>query len=95
MVRYVSLLRFTEKGSAGIKDSTQRAESFNLALAGTGVDIIGQYWTMGSYDGVLILEAESEEKILHYLAELSATGAVQPETMRAFDADEFNAIVES
>ena len=30
MVRYVSLLRFTEKGSAAIKDSTQRAESFNL-----------------------------------------------------------------
>lgn len=95
MVRYVSLLRFTEKGSAGIKDSTQRAESFNLALAGTGVDIVGQYWTMGSYDGVLILEAASEEKILHYLAELSATGAVQPETMRAFDADEFNEIVQS
>ena len=93
MVRYVSLLRFTEKGSAGIKDSTQRAESFNLALAGTGVEIVGQYWTMGAYDGVLILEAESEKKILHYLAELSATGAVQPETMRAFDADEFNDIV--
>ena len=95
MVRYVSLLRFTEKGSAGIKDSTQRAESFNLALSGTGVEIVGQYWTMGSYDGVVILEADSEKKILHYLAELSATGAVQPETMRAFDADEFNDIVES
>ena len=95
MVKYVSLLRFTEKGSAGIKDSTQRAESFNLALAGTGVEVVGQYWTMGGYDGVLILEAESEEKILHYLSELSATGAVQPETMRAFDADEFNAIVGS
>ena len=60
MVRYVSLLRFTEKGSAGIKDSTQRAESFNLALAGTGVDIVGQYWTMGSYDGVLILDRMTE-----------------------------------
>ena len=95
MVRYVSLLKFTEKGSAAIKDSTQRAESFNLALAGTGVEVVGQYWTMGSYDGVLILEADSERKILHYLAELSATGAVQPETLRAFDADEFNKIVES
>lgn len=95
MVRYVSLLRFTEKGSAGIKDSTQRAESFNLALSGTGVEIVGQYWTMGAYDGVLILEAESETKILHYLAELSATGAVQPETMRAFDAKEFDKIVGS
>ena len=93
MVRYVSLLKFTERGSAGIKDSTLRAESFNLALAGTGVEIVGQYWTMGAYDGVLILEAESEKKILHYLAELSATGAVQPETMRAFDADEFNELV--
>ena len=57
--------------------------------------MVGQYWTMGAYDGVLILEAESERKILHYLAELSATGAVRPETMRAFDAAEFNEIVES
>lgn len=95
MVRYVSLLKFTEKGSAAIKDSTQRAESFNLALAGTGVEVVCQYWTMGAYDGVLILEADSERKILHYLSELSATGAVQPETLRAFDAEEFNRIVES
>ena len=50
---------------------------------------------MGGYDGVLVLEADSERKILHYLSELSATGAVRPETMRAFDADEFNEIVGS
>lgn len=95
MVRYVSLLRFTEKGSAAIKDSTLRAESFNMALAGTGVQVVGQYWTMGAYDGVVILEADSENKILHYLAELSATGAVRAATMRAFNADEFNEILNS
>lgn len=95
MVRYVSLLKFTEQGSAAIKDSTLRAESFNLTLAGTGVKIVGQYWTMGAYDGVVILEADSETKILHYLTELSAIGAVQPETMRAFDAEEFNDILTS
>ena len=50
---------------------------------------------MGAYDGVLILEADSEKKILHYLSELSAIGSVKPETMRAFDADEFNEIVGS
>jgi len=43
----------------------------------------------------VILEADSETRILHYLAELSATGAVRAETMRAFNADEFSEILNS
>ena len=90
---YVSLLRFTEKGAAGIKDSTHRAEAFDRAAEASGVQIVAQYWTIGAYDGVLILEAESEKHALHCLYELTATGAVKPETMRAFDAEEFETIV--
>ena len=47
----------------------------------------------GAYDGVLILNADSEIKVLHCLAELAATGNVRPETLQAFDAGQFNAIV--
>ena len=48
---------------------------------------------MGAYDGVLIINASSEEKALHCLTELAAGGAVRTETMQAFVDKEFEAIV--
>lgn len=93
-MRYISLLRFTDKGAAEIKDSTSRAEAFNKATAASNVRVVGQYWTIGAYDGVLILEADSEQDALHCLCELAATGAVKPETLRAFAAEEFQRLLQ-
>ena len=47
---------------------------------------------MGAYDGVLILSADDEKKILHCLTELAARGNVRTETLRAFTDKEFVAI---
>lgn len=95
MVRYISLLRFSEQGIAAIKNSTDRAKAFRTATDAAGVRLVGQFWTIGSYDGVLILEADSEKKVLACLANLASTGAVRPETMQAFTAEEFAEIVGS
>jgi hypothetical protein len=45
MAKYISLLRFTEKGAREIKSSTGRAAAFNKAAHAAGVRIVGQYWT--------------------------------------------------
>ena len=92
MARYISLIRFTDQGARAVKKSAARALSFAKAAARAGITVEAQYWTIGSYDGVLILNSDSEEKILHYLAELTAAGNVRPQTMQAFDAKEFGAI---
>lgn len=92
MNRYVCLLRFTEKGAREIKNSTARADAFDKAAEKAGVRIEAQYWTLGSYDGVLILGADKGEKALHCLTELAAGGFVRTETLPAFDANEFEAI---
>jgi uncharacterized protein with GYD domain len=84
MARYISLLRFTEQGAKNIKKSIQRAHDFSQAAAGAGVRIEGQYWTLGGYDGVLILSADTQEKALHCLADLAAEGNVRTETLQAF-----------
>ena len=62
MARYISLLRFTEQGAKNMKKSTTRAHNFDKLAAKAGVKVEGQYWTMGAYDGVLILTADSEKK---------------------------------
>ena len=94
MARYISLLRFTEQGAKNIKKSTSRAHAFDKLAANAGVKIEGQYWTMGKYDGVLIVSADSERKVLHLLTALASLGNVRTATMQAFTDLEFDAIAE-
>lgn len=92
MARYVVLIRFTEKGARAVRQSTTRAHAFDKAAGKAGVKIEAQYWTLGQYDGVLILSADTPEKALHCLTELASGGAVKTETLAAFTDAEFDAI---
>ena len=93
MARYVTLIRFTEKGARMIKQSTARANAFNKTAAKAGVKVEALYWTVGTCDGVLILSADNPDKALRCLTELAALGNVRTETMQAFNAKEFSAII--
>ena len=90
MPRYISLLRFTEKGAREVKNSTTRALEFDKAAERAGVRVEVQYWMFGAYDGILILSADTAEAALRCLTDLTAAGNVRTETMRAFDAGEFS-----
>ena len=86
---YVSLLSFTDEGVRNLKDSPKRAEAFRKNAEAAGVKVITLLWTAGSYDGLLVLEGDSEENVLSILAQLSSLGNVRTQSMRAFDADDF------
>jgi uncharacterized protein with GYD domain len=92
MARYVTLIRFTDQGVRGIKDSTARAEAFCKAAEKAGVKVETQLWTAGSCDGILITSANDAEQALGAVAKLAAAGNVRTETMQAFAAAEFSAI---
>ena len=93
MARYIALLTFTEQGAKNIKKSTSRAHAFDKLAAKAGVKVDGQYWTMGRFDGVLILSASDEAKVLHLLTSLAAHGNVRTQTLQAFTDAEFDEIV--
>jgi len=93
MATYISLIRFTEKGVAQIRKSIDRAAAFDRAAEAAGVKIVGQYWTIGGYDGVLIVSAPTEKKALHWLVALVEGANVRTETLQAFDAAQFAAIL--
>lgn len=93
MTRYITLLKFTQKGAEEVHDSAERAHRFDKLAKKAGVKVEGQYWTMGGCDGVLVLSADHEKKILHLLAELAAAGNVRTDTMRAFTDKEFADLV--
>ena len=93
MKTYLILLRFTDQGARNIEQSPLRARAFRQAAEQAGVKVLHQGWTTGKYDGVLLLQADNETKVLHCVADLSASGNVRPCSLRTFDADEFAAIV--
>jgi len=93
MIRYITLLKFTEQGAKTIKNSTSRAAAFRETAAKAGVNVESQFWTAGSYDGVLIFTAKDESSGLRCLAALAAAGNVRTETLRCFDAKEFEAVL--
>lgn len=85
MATYIVLLDYTDQGIQNLKDSPQRADAFNEFAEKAGVSIVGQYWTIGSHDGVLVMEAPSEEQAASVLLHLGASGNVRTTTLRAFD----------
>jgi uncharacterized protein with GYD domain len=93
MARYVSLLKFTPQGARSLKKSSARAAAFCKAAEKAGIKVESQLWTVGEYDGILILSAADETKVLAIIARLAALGNVQTETLQAFDANQFAVIV--
>ena len=93
MARYISLLHLTDKGAKEIKNSTNRARAFDKLAAKSGVKVEAQYWTIGKYDGVLILSAATEQQVLRVLASLAALGNVRTTTTQAFGDKEFDALI--
>ncbi len=85
MATFIVLLDFTDRGIRNLRDSPQRADAFTAFAERSGVNVVAQYWTIGSHDGVLIMEAPSEEKAASVLLHLGAGGNVRTTTLRAFD----------
>jgi uncharacterized protein with GYD domain len=85
MPTFIVLLDYTDQGIRNLKDSPQRADAFNEFAEKAGVQIHSQYWTIGSHDGVFVMEAPSEEKAASVLLHLASAGNVRTTTLRAYD----------
>lgn len=93
MVRFVVLLNFTQEGISAIKESPARAEAFSAAAAKVGARVESLFWTIGPYDGVVVLSAPDEATAAAVILQLGNTHAVRSCMLRAFDAGEFREIV--
>lgn len=85
MATFIALLDFTDQGIRNIKDSPHRADQFQKLAERAGARVVGQYWTIGSHDGVLILEAPDDAVAASVLLDLGSSGNVRTTTLRAFE----------
>jgi uncharacterized protein with GYD domain len=93
MATFISTIKFTQQGIKGIDDTTKRAAAFKAAAKKLGAKVLDIYWTMGDYDGLLILEAPDDETATTALLHLAAAGNVHTTTVRAFTAGEMDKIL--
>jgi uncharacterized protein with GYD domain len=94
MPRFVMLLKYTDKGIAGIADSPKRADAFRALAAKHGAKVETQFWTMGEYDGVVILNAPDGASMAALALGLGKLDFVRSTTLRAFDESEFKIVLD-
>ena len=93
MATFITTIKFTQQGVKGIDDSTKRAAALKAAAKKLGAKVTNVYWTLGEYDGLLIMEAPDDETATIVLLHLAAAGNVHTTTCRAFTAAEMDKIV--
>lgn len=87
MKRFITLIKFTEKGMQNIQDSPKRADVFNEMATNAGVKVNALYWTIGGYDGLISYDAPDEETATALMVKLSSAGNVTTHTLQAFQRD--------
>jgi uncharacterized protein with GYD domain len=93
MPHYVSLMRWTSQGIAGLPAWRERVEEGQRYIEEAGGTLVGVYVTLGRYDVVEIFEAPDDETAMLILMKLQRFGAEHTETLRALTRDEAEEII--
>ncbi len=91
---FISLVNFTDQGIRFVKNTIHRAESFRESAAKLGVEVKEIYWTLGSYDLVIIVEAPDDESVATMFLSVGSLGNIRFHTLRGFTAEDMTKMLE-
>jgi uncharacterized protein with GYD domain len=93
MATFVLLVNFTDQGIRNVKDTLKRAEAFVKTAQSLGVTVKEEYWTLGRYDIVIIVDAPDTAAVTALGLSVGALGNVRTQTLAAFSAEEMRGIL--
>ena len=93
MSTYVCLIQFTDQGIRNIKDTVKRGDAAMAEAEKMGMKIVDEFWTMGAYDAVVVLEAPNDETMSAFSLKIGSLGNVKGHTLRAFGRNEMEDIL--
>jgi uncharacterized protein with GYD domain len=93
MATYVCLIQFKDQGIRNVKDTVKRGDAAMAEAEKMGMKIIEEYWTMGAYDAVVVLEAPDDETMSAFILKVGSLGNVKGQTLRAFRRKEMEGIL--
>jgi len=93
MASYICLIQFTDQGIRNVKDTVRRGDAAITEAEKMGMKIVEEYWTMGAYDAVVVLEAPDDDTMSAFILKIGALGNVKGQTLRAFRRNEMKGIL--
>jgi len=93
MAMYVSLIQLTDQGIRSIKKTIKRGDAAMAEAEKMGVKIVEEFWTMGTYDVVVIVDAPNDETMSAFMLKIGSLGNVKSHTMRAFRREEMAGVL--
>jgi uncharacterized protein with GYD domain len=93
MAKYITLIKYTQKGVENVKESPTRLDAFKKLCESMGAKVEGFYLTMGRYDLMAILDAPNSEAIAKIALATASKGSVSTETFPAFTEEEYRKII--
>lgn len=92
MATFVSLVNFTDQGIRNVKESPGRFETFKATAEKLGLTVKAAYYTVGTFDLVLISEG-TDEAMMTALLKAGSLGNIRTQTLRGFSVDEMKKII--
>ena len=93
MASYVCLIQFRDQGIRNVQDTVKRGDAAMAEAEKMGMKIVEEYWTMGAYDAVVIMEAPDDETMSAFILKVGSLGNVKNQTLRAFRRNEMEGIL--
>lgn len=94
MAAYFTLCSWTEQGVRNAKDTVNRAKTAKQLAESMGGRFIGIWWTMGTYDLVVITEFPDDATYSRFSLSTALGGNIRTTSMRAFSENEMQEIVQ-
>ena len=93
MANYVCLIQFSDQGIRNIQDTVKRGDAAIAEAEKLGMKIVEEYWTMGAYDAVVVVEAPDDETVSAFMLKVASLGNIKGQTLRAFRRNEMETIL--
>jgi len=86
---YILLSTLTQQGMQTLVSHPDRLKQVNADMEELGAKVLQQWFTLGPFDFLNIVEAPDANTIARVSVALSARGSVKVETLTALEVDEF------
>lgn len=88
MAHYILLSSLNPGGLETLKERPERLKEVNDEVERMGCKVVAQYATLGPYDFITIVEADSNAAVAKLSVNLGARGTVRIQTLPAMSIDD-------
>ncbi len=89
MAHFILLTKLTSEGVKTIKNNPDRIAEVNREMEQIGLTVHHQWATLGRYDFVSVVEADTPEAMAKASIELGSRGTTVNETLAAIPSEDF------